>query len=282
MLGAVSGFAVVVLLVVVLGLLVLGALAGAVALLTAWLRSLWHEFRSTPVVSELSRSANLAKPLVAYRDSLRLAPPEATTRTMRIQRKALALERISDRLGDEERFRVGETTRRYLPDTMQAYRLAVTGADAGSRREASKLLIEQLARIEEGVDEAASTAGEQGMRVLEANGRFLAEISEDRAEPDLSQDRSPGGVPDRLLGADRTAGQPRGGDGTAGQTLGAEPRPDGSQDDRGRDRTLDRQGIRDAGSRPAGSQDGTPSGDRSPAPPSTPPPDPGRTPGNVG
>lgn len=189
MLTPVSAFVVIVIVVVVLALLLLGLVAAAIALFVAWLRGLWQEFRRTPVVNDLSRRANLAKPLLAYRETLRLAPPEATSRTMRIQRKAIALERISDQLGDEERFRVEETTRRYLPDTMHAYQLAVTGADLPGRREASRLLIKQLAQIEGSVDAAAATAGENGMRVLEANGRFLSEIKEDQPWID---------VPDRL------------------------------------------------------------------------------------
>jgi len=175
----VSAVAVIVIIAVVVALLVLGLFGAAVALLLGWLRGLWHEFRTTPMVSGIAQSANNVRPLVQYRDVLRLAPPEATAQTVRIQRKAVALERIKDNLGAEDRFHVEETTRRYLPDTMNAYRLAVTGADGGQRSAAAQLLMKQLAQLEETVDTAARGAGEVGMRALRANGDFLEQITED-------------------------------------------------------------------------------------------------------
>lgn len=178
-----SALAVVVIIAVVVALLVLGLLGVAVTLLLAWLRGLWHEFRTTPMVSGIAQSANTARPLVQYRDVLRLAPPQATAQTVRIQRKALALERVKDHLGAEDRFHVEETTRRYLPDTMNAYRLAVTGADGEQRSAAAQLLMKQLAQLEETVDGAARGAGEVGMRALRANGQFLNEIAEDEDQP---------------------------------------------------------------------------------------------------
>ena len=174
-----SAIAVVVIVIVVVALLVLGLLGAAVALLAAWLRGVWREFRSTPVVGSITQGASVARPLVQYRDVLRLAPAEATAQTVRIQRKALALERIKDDLGAEDRFHVEETTRRYLPDTMNAYRLAVTGADPEQRTAAARLLMKQLAQLEESVDTAAKGAGEVGMRALRANGDFLEQITED-------------------------------------------------------------------------------------------------------
>lgn len=174
-----SAVAVVIIVAVVVALLVLGVLGAAVALLLAWLRGVWHEFRSAPMVSSIAQSASAARPLVQYRDVLRLAPPEATAQTVRIQRKAQALERVKDHLGAEDRFHVEETTRRYLPDTMNAYRLAVTGADGQQRMAAAQLLIKQLAQLEDTVDTAARGAGEVGMRALRANGQFLEQISED-------------------------------------------------------------------------------------------------------
>jgi hypothetical protein len=175
----VSAVAVVAIVAVVVALLVLGLLGTAVALLVAWLRGVWHEFRSAPMVSSIAQGANAARPLVQYRDVLRLAPAEATAQTVRIQRKALALERVKEQLGAEDRFHVEETTRRYLPDTMNAYRLAVTGSDSQQRMAAAQLLMKQLAQLEDTVDTAARGAGEVGMRALRANGDFLEQISED-------------------------------------------------------------------------------------------------------
>ena len=180
-----SALAVVVIIAVVVALLVLGLLVAAVAVFLGWLRGLWHEFRTTPMVSGIAQSASITRPLVQYRDVLRLAPPEATAQTVRIQRKAMALERVKDHLEAEDRFHVEETTRRYLPDTMNAYRLAVTGADGGQRTAAAQLLMKQLAQLEETVDTAARGAGEVGMRALRANGQFLEQISEDEPSPEL-------------------------------------------------------------------------------------------------
>ena len=180
-----SAIAVVVIVTVVVALLVLGLLGTAVALLAAWLRGVWREFRNTPMVGGITQGASVARPLVQYRDVLRLAPAEATAQTVRIQRKALALERIKDDLGAEDRYHVEETTRRYLPDTMNAYRLAVTGAGPEQRTAAARLLMKQLAQLEESVDTAAKGAGETGMRALRANGDFLEQITEDDASAQL-------------------------------------------------------------------------------------------------
>lgn len=177
--------ALVVIVVVVVALLVLGLIGTAVALLLAWLRGIWHEFRATPLVGTITQSANTTRPLIQYRDVLRLAPPEATAQTMRIQRKAMALERVKDHLEAEDRYHVEETTRRYLPDTMNAYRLAVTGADPRQRTAAAQLLMKQLAQLEDTVDGAARGAGEIGMRALRANGDFLQQITEEDPAPEL-------------------------------------------------------------------------------------------------
>lgn len=180
-----SAVVVVIIVVVVLALVALGLIAAAIALTLSWLRSTWREFRSAPMVSGLTRTASVAMPLVQYRDVLRLAPAEATAQTMRIQRKALALERVRDHLAAEDRYHVEETTRRYLPDTMNAYRLAVTGADAEQRQAASALLRQQLAQLEDNMDSAARGAGEVGMRALQANGQFLRQIGDDEGGGEL-------------------------------------------------------------------------------------------------
>lgn len=157
---------------------------GIVVLFVAWLRQLWAEFRRTPTVSSLTRGARAARPVVAYRDVLRHAPPDTATRTLRIQRKALALEGIEAQLDSQDRFRVRETTRRYLPDTMQAFRVATMGEGGDRRREAARMLGEQLGQIESTLDRIASGAGENGLAILETNGRFLGEISSDQPADD--------------------------------------------------------------------------------------------------
>lgn len=154
---------------------------GIAVLFVAWLRQLWGEFRRTPTVSSLTRGARAARPVVAYRDVLRHAPADTATRTLRIQRKALALEGIEAQLDSQDRFRVRETTRRYLPDTMQAFRMATMGEGADRRRDAGRMLNEQLGRIESQLDRIATGAGENGLAILETNGRFLDEISTDQA-----------------------------------------------------------------------------------------------------
>ncbi|HYZ02022.1 MAG TPA: hypothetical protein VFA92_11055 [Candidatus Binatia bacterium] len=154
---------------------------GIAVLFVAWLRQLWGEFRRTPTVSSLARGARAARPVVAYRDVLRHAPADTATRTLRIQRKALALEGIEAQLDSQDRFRVRETTRRYLPDTMQAFRMATMGEGADRRRDAARMLNEQLGQIESQLDRIATGAGENGLAILETNGRFLDEISSEGA-----------------------------------------------------------------------------------------------------
>jgi hypothetical protein len=179
---------------------------GIAVLLVAWLRQLWGEFRRTPTVSTLTRGARAARPVVAYRDVLRQAPAETATRTLRIQRKALALEGIEGQLDSQDRFRVRETTRRYLPDTMQAFRLATMGEGGDRRREASRMLSEQLAQIETTLDRIASGAGENGLAILETNGRFLDQISSE--EPSAGPDGGNGAGPQAPGPADGSRDRP--------------------------------------------------------------------------
>ena len=127
--------------------------------------------------------------MLAYRDVLSRAPIDATNLTLRIQRKAMALESVKEELGTEQRFRVEETTRRYLPDTMNAYRKAVAASEAGQRAEASRMLIEQLSRLDANLDGIAAGAGESALAAMKANGHFLDELSAevtgaDQALPD--------------------------------------------------------------------------------------------------
>jgi hypothetical protein len=164
---------------------------GVAVLIVAWLRQLWGEFRRTPTISSLARGAQAARPVVAYRDVLRQAPADTAPRTLRIQRKALALEHIEGQLDSQDRFRVRETTRRYLPDTMQAFRLATMGDGGDRRQEAARMLSEQLGQIETTLDRIAGSAGENGLAILETNGRFLDEISSDGpVEPTADGDGS--------------------------------------------------------------------------------------------
>lgn len=171
-------------LVIVLSLVALLVILGVVisVVLIAWVRSLWRTFRRTPVFGSVAQGVNLAGPALTYRDVLRKAPLEATNLTMRIQRKVLALEGIKEHLGTEQLFRVQETSRRYLPDTMTAYRSTLVATNSPQRAEASKMLIEQLSRIDSNLDEIASGAGERGIAALKANGMFLDELSADRRD----------------------------------------------------------------------------------------------------
>jgi hypothetical protein len=188
-------------LLVVLGLLVVLVLLGLLTATTLvlLLRRLVRRLRGSPTYSRVARAATLARPMVAYRDALRRAPSRATQLTYRVQRKAVALEAISSHLGPEQRFRVVETTRRYLPDTLEAFRLVVAGSDGRPPPEASRLLVGQLSQLEASLDGIAVGAGETGLEALRANGLFLSAISgsaNDR-QPDGPKDESrpPAGEP---------------------------------------------------------------------------------------
>ena len=161
--------------VILVLLLVAAGVVGV--LLFAWLRHIWRDLRRTPTFSQVARGARMARPLLAYSDVLRLAPSAAAPLTFRIQRKALALATIREQLGSEERFRLDETTGRYLPDTMNAFRMAVATREPARRGEASQLLIDQLSRLDSNLDRIATSAGESGIAALKANGLFLDEIS---------------------------------------------------------------------------------------------------------
>lgn len=159
--------------------------AGVAVVLLAWFRHLWRELRRTPMFGgQIARGASLARPMVMYRDVLSRAPLNATNLTLRIQRKALALESIKDELGSEQRFRVEETTRRYLPDTMDAFRKALVANDAQQRTEATRLLEEQLSQLDANLDGIAAGAGESALAALKANGHFLDEVSSQLQSPE--------------------------------------------------------------------------------------------------
>ncbi|MBO0683514.1 MAG: hypothetical protein J2P45_10190 [Candidatus Dormibacteraeota bacterium] len=164
---------------VVLALALVG-LASGLALFFS-LRHLARRFRraaaGTWVGTRVGRMARLAGPMVVHRETLRLAPPRATELTFRIQRKVLALQTIAAQLPPESRFRVGETSRRYLPDTLNAYRLASASRDRRQRTEASGLLVGQLSELEAMLDRIAGGTGEAGLAALKANGAFLNVIS---------------------------------------------------------------------------------------------------------
>jgi hypothetical protein len=168
---------------------------GAVAwVVLAWIRQMWREVRRTPTFGRVSRGVGMARPVLAYRDVLRRAPAQATEMVVRIQRKAQALDAIRDQLGSEPRYRIAETTTRYLPDTLQAYRIAVVGQGREQRQEASRLLIDQLGAIDRNLDRIAAGAGETGIAALRANGVFLDEISErPPLAPGRPQDGDDGG-----------------------------------------------------------------------------------------
>ncbi|MBO0686870.1 MAG: hypothetical protein J2P45_27295 [Candidatus Dormibacteraeota bacterium] len=160
------------------------------------LRHLTRRFRraaaGTRVGTQVGRMARLAGPMVVHREALRLAPPRATELTFRIQRKALALEAIAAQLSPESRFRVVETSRRYLPDTLNAYRLASAGRDRRQRTEAAELLVGQLSEVEAMLDGIAVGSGDAGLAALRANGAFLNVISgrlQERSQ-DSSEERA--------------------------------------------------------------------------------------------
>jgi hypothetical protein len=188
-------------LLVVLGLFVVLVLFGLLTATTLvlLLRRLVRRLRGSPTYSRVARTATLARPMVAYRDALRRAPARATQLTYRVQRKALALEAISRHLGPEQRFRVAETSRRYLPDTLEAYRRVVTGSDGRPPAEASRLLVGQLSQLEATLDGIAVGAGDTGLDALRANGLFLSAISRSANErqPDAPKDEPgpPAGEP---------------------------------------------------------------------------------------
>lgn len=167
------------LLVILVAALVLFVLLGGAItwVVVAWIRHMWNELRRTPTFGQVSRGVGMARPILAYRDALRRAPARATELVVAIQRKATALEGIKEQLGPEPRFRVAETTRRYLPDTMEAYRIAIVGQGRDQRLEASRLLLEQLTQIDRNLDRIATGAGETGIAALRANGAFLGEIA---------------------------------------------------------------------------------------------------------
>ena len=157
-------------------LVVLAVVAAGVALVV-WLRHLWRRARRSRAVARVVREVALARPLVVYRDVLRLAPPGATDLTIKVQRKALTLEAVGDQLEPQQRFRVEETTRRYLPDTMDAYRMAVMDGDPARRRDASRMLVQQLSELDGNLDSIAAAAGDSALAALRANGLFLGEVS---------------------------------------------------------------------------------------------------------
>jgi hypothetical protein len=162
---------------IIVAILFVLAGTGVAVLLFAWFRHLWRDLRRTPVFgAQVARGANLARPVLAYRDVLSRAPIDATNLTLRIQRKAMALESVKEELGAEQRFRVEETTRRYLPDTMNAYRKTLAASDA-QHTEASRLLVEQLSQLDANLDGIAAGASESALAALKANGHFLDELS---------------------------------------------------------------------------------------------------------
>ena len=162
---------------IVVFLVALVAMVTITAVSIAWLRRLWRSLRQSPTLSWIARRAETARQVLTYREALRLAPPRATDLTLRVQRKAMALEGIAGELGPRERFRVEQTTRRYLPDTLNAYRMALMGGDDERREVAQELLVDQLSRLEGNLDRIAVGAGEKGIAALKANGMFIDSIS---------------------------------------------------------------------------------------------------------
>jgi hypothetical protein len=148
-----------------------------IAALIAWLKRLWRSLAQSPTVSWIARRAETAGQVLSYRDALRQAPPRAAELTFRVRRKATALEAIAGELGPRERFRVEQTTRRYLPDTLNAFQMSLLGSDDERRKLARELLVDQLSQLESNLDRIAVSAGEKGIAALRANGLFIDSIS---------------------------------------------------------------------------------------------------------
>jgi hypothetical protein len=162
---------------IVVAVIAFAAMVTIAALAVAWMRRLWRSLGQSPTLSWIARRAETARQALAFREALRLAPPRATTLTFRVQRKARALETIAGELDSRERFRVEQTTRRYLPDTLNAFQLAVMGGDDERRKVAQELLVDQLSQLEGNLDRIAVSAGEKGISALRANGMFIDSIS---------------------------------------------------------------------------------------------------------
>ena len=162
---------------IVVLVITLVAVVTIAAVFVAWLRRLWRSLRQSPTLSWIARRAETARQVFSYREALRLAPPRATDLTLRVQRKATALEAIAGELGPRERFRVEQTTRRYLPDTLNAFQMALMGGDSERRKVAQALLVDQLSRLEGNLDRIAAGAGDKGIAALSANGMFIDSIS---------------------------------------------------------------------------------------------------------
>jgi hypothetical protein len=162
---------------IVVLVIALGAVVAITVVTIAWLRRLWLSLRQNPTLSWIARRAATAKQVLSYREALRLAPRRATELTFRVQRRAMALQEIAGELGPKERFRVEQTTRRYLPDTLNAFQMAVMGSDLEGRRVAQELLMAQLSQLEGNLDQIAVNAGERGIATLRANGIFIDSIS---------------------------------------------------------------------------------------------------------
>jgi hypothetical protein len=158
-------------------LIALAAVVTIAAVSIAWLRRLWRSLHRNPTLSWIARRVETAKQVFSYREALRLAPPPATDLTFRVQRKAMALEGMAGELGPKERFRVEQTTRRYLPDTLNAFQMALMGGDDERRKLARELLVDQLSQLEGNLDRIAVGAGEKGIAALKANGMFIDSIS---------------------------------------------------------------------------------------------------------
>lgn len=172
-------------------LLIAFAVVVTVAVVTiAWLRRLWRSLRRSPTLSWVARRAETARQAFSYRDALRRAPPRATDLTLRVQRKAMALEVIAGELDPKERFRVEQTSRRYLPDTLNAFQMALMGGDNERVEAAQQLLVDQLSHLEGNLDRIAVHAGAKGIAALRANGMFIDSISAPPPD-DLQLPRAP-------------------------------------------------------------------------------------------
>ena len=162
---------------IVVAFVALATVTTIAAVSIAWLRRRWRSLRQSPTLSWIARRAETARQVLSYREALRQAPPRAADLTLRVQRKAMALEAIAGELGPRERFRIEQTTRRYLPDTLNAFQMALMGSDDERRKVARELLVDQLSQLEGNLDRIAVGAGQKGIAALRANGMFIDSIS---------------------------------------------------------------------------------------------------------
>jgi hypothetical protein len=114
-------------------------------------------------------------------------PEEASLAVARIEAMLDEAQRLIERGGvpDESAFSLKETSRRYLPDTLNAY-LNVPASQRDAVADA--LLVDQLHLLERATAQRLAALADAGRSNLAANGAFLAErFGSERALPEIPQ-----------------------------------------------------------------------------------------------